>query len=109
MRRLPLDRALEPRQGVVRPAGLAQRDRKQGLDLRVMTSPRDGFERRNSVCDAALHQQGAAQDMQRQKVARTGLEHIADNTFGITRAAAVQSEHGSLQHVVGAARAAGSA
>jgi hypothetical protein len=35
--------------------------------------------------------------MQRQKVAWTGLEHIAGNTFGITRAAAVQGEHGSLQ------------
>ena len=59
-RRRSLDGALEPEQGLVGVAGLAQGDGELRFDLRVAAGARRLFERRHGVLGFALHQQRVA-------------------------------------------------
>ena len=106
MRRPPLDRALEPRQRVLDPAGLAQHDAEHGFDLRIVVAARRRLERRDGVGNPVLHQQRIGQNLQRHDVAPIGFEDIGGDSLGVGRMPAVESNHGPLQRFIAAARTA---
>ena len=62
-----------------------------------MTDARRGFERRDGVCGAALHQNSAAENVQCASIARVDPQYLGGNTFCLAGALAVQGERGLLQ------------
>ena len=84
--------ALEPRQRVVVTADLAQRDGELRIDLRIAPAACGSFERYDRVAETALHQQRAAENLQRADVARVGLQHLAGEPLGVGGPIAIQGE-----------------
>src|SRR5580704_9090131 len=106
VRWLPLGRALEASERIVRPAGLAQRDRELRIDGRIMAAASGVFERCDCILSAALHQQRTAEDVQRLSMPRLGLKNVAGNPLCFVWVLVVERVHGAPKRVIAAAGAA---
>src|SRR4029078_665286 len=77
IRRPALDGTLELEERLVLPAELAQRNRKLGVEDRIVTAARRFSQGADGVLGLPLHQQRSAEDLQGARVTRVVLDPLA--------------------------------